>query len=197
VEGVERANYGSFEVTASRFKDVTGAYAASLDPSAKGAIRVGNYLVSCTGRCPNNLAALAATSLALAQRIASEAGQGTLREAVTRSSGGYVAIYAVGAAAVLVLIGDEGLDIGRLHRESRATVDSIEALLVLGPHSVLPGKARDGRAAGVLRNSWIAPRGPGDGGRARAAHWGHCTTDHTKVAVPDTPSVSVAVTVTV
>ena len=146
---------------------------------------------------PDNLAALAATSLALAQRIASEAGQGTLREAVTRSSGGYVAIYAVGAAAVLVLIGDEGLDIGRLHRESRATVDSIEALLVLGPHSVLPGKARDGRAAGVLRNSWIAPRGPGDGGRARAAHWGHCTTDHTKVAVPDTPSVSVAVTVTV
>jgi uncharacterized protein len=80
---------------------------------------------------PDNLAALAATSLALAQRIASEVGQGTLREAVTRSSGGYVAIYAVGAAAVLVLIGDEGLDIGRLHRESRATVDKIEALLVL------------------------------------------------------------------
>ena len=26
---------------------------------------------------------------------------------------------------------------------------------------------------------------------------GHCATDHTKVAVPDTPSVSVAVTVTV
>ena len=25
----------------------------------------------------------------------------------------------------------------------------------------------------------------------------HCTTDHTKVAVPETPSVSVAVTVTV
>ena len=63
VEGVERANYGSFEVTASRFKDVTGAYAASLDPSAKGAIRVGNYLVSCTGRCPNNLAALADAGL--------------------------------------------------------------------------------------------------------------------------------------
>jgi hypothetical protein len=78
---------------------------------------------------PDNLAALAATSLALAQRIASEAGQGTLREAVTRSSGGYVAIYAVGSTAVLVLIGDEGLDIAKLHRESRAAVDKIEALL--------------------------------------------------------------------
>ena len=79
---------------------------------------------------PDNLAALTATALALAQRLANEAGQGTLREAVTRSSGGYVAIYAVGGAAVLVLLGDEGLDIARLHRESRAAVDTIEALLV-------------------------------------------------------------------
>jgi uncharacterized protein len=78
---------------------------------------------------PENLAALTATSLAVAQRLAIEAGQGTLRESVTKSSGGYVAVYAVGAAAVLVLLGDEGLDIARLHRESRAAVDSIEALL--------------------------------------------------------------------
>jgi predicted regulator of Ras-like GTPase activity (Roadblock/LC7/MglB family) len=78
---------------------------------------------------PDNLDALAATTLALAQRLASEAGRGTLREAVTRSSGGYVAIYAVGTAAVLVLIGDEGLDLARLHRESRAAVENIEALL--------------------------------------------------------------------
>jgi len=77
----------------------------------------------------DNLAALTATSLAVAQRLAIEAGQGTLREAVTKSSGGYVAIYAVGTAAVLVLLGDEGLDVARLHRESRAAVDSIEALL--------------------------------------------------------------------
>jgi uncharacterized protein len=65
----------------------------------------------------------------VAQRLAREAGQDTLREAVTRSSGGYVAVYAVGTAAVLILIGDEGLDIARLHRESRAAVESIEKLL--------------------------------------------------------------------
>ena len=81
------------------------------------------------GPDPDNLAALAATALALSQRLASEAGQGTLREAAIRSSGGHVAIYAVGSTAVLVLIGDEGLDVARLHRESRATVDSIEKLL--------------------------------------------------------------------
>ena len=77
----------------------------------------------------DNLAALTSAALSLAQRLAREAGQGTLREALTRSSGGYVAIYAVGATAVLVLLGDEGLDITRLHRESRAAVDTIEKLL--------------------------------------------------------------------
>ena len=70
-----------------------------------------------SGVDPDNLAAIAATWLALAQRMAREAGQGTLREAMTRSTGGYVAIYAIGASAVLVVIGDEGLDleIGRAH----------------------------------------------------------------------------------
>ena len=82
---------------------------------------------------PDNLAALAAAWLGVAQRMASEAGQGLLREAVTRSSGGYVAIYAVGRTAVLLLTGDEGLDIGRLHRESRAAVESIEAVLASAP----------------------------------------------------------------
>jgi predicted regulator of Ras-like GTPase activity (Roadblock/LC7/MglB family) len=78
---------------------------------------------------PDNLAALTSAALSLAQRLAKEAGQGTLREALTRSSGGYVAIYAVGTTAVLVLLGDEGLDVTRLHRESRAVVDTIGKLL--------------------------------------------------------------------
>jgi predicted regulator of Ras-like GTPase activity (Roadblock/LC7/MglB family) len=78
---------------------------------------------------PDNLAALAATWLALAQRMSNEVGQGTLREAMTRSSGGFVVIYAIGAQAVLVIIGDEGLDIAKLHRESSAALDAIRALI--------------------------------------------------------------------
>ena len=78
---------------------------------------------------PDNLAAIAATWLALTQRMSREVGQGTLREAMTRSTGGYVAVYAIGASAVLVVIGDEGLDVARLHRESTATREVIEALL--------------------------------------------------------------------
>jgi uncharacterized protein len=78
---------------------------------------------------PDNLAALAATWLALAQRMSTEAGQGTLREAMTRSSGGSVTIYAIGVQAVLVIMGDEGLDTARLHRESQSAVEAIGALI--------------------------------------------------------------------
>jgi predicted regulator of Ras-like GTPase activity (Roadblock/LC7/MglB family) len=88
---------------------------------------------------PDNLAALAATWLALTQRMSTEVRQGTLREAITRSSGGYVVIYAVGVRAVLVLLGDEGLDITRLHRESQETLERVGALLADGaPQSASP-----------------------------------------------------------
>jgi hypothetical protein len=60
LEAIERADYGTFQVTASQFKDTTGAYAASL---AAPGIRVGNYLVACQGKCPKNIAALADASL--------------------------------------------------------------------------------------------------------------------------------------
>jgi uncharacterized protein len=85
---------------------------------------------------PDNLAALAAASLGIAQRLSAEAGQGTLREATTRSSGGIVAVYAVGTSALLAVVGDVGLDIGRLHRESRPTVEAIEVLLKRGQSGI-------------------------------------------------------------
>src|SRR6516225_6081178 len=74
---------------------------------------------------PDNLAALAATWLALAQRMSNEVGQGTLREAMTRSTSGFMTIYAIGARAVLVIIGDEGLDTAKLHRESQSALDAM------------------------------------------------------------------------
>jgi predicted regulator of Ras-like GTPase activity (Roadblock/LC7/MglB family) len=85
---------------------------------------------------PDNLAALSATWLALAQRMSNEVGQGTLREAMTRSSGGFVTIYAIGAQAVLVVMGDEGLDTVKLHRESQAALDAIRSLIAnSSPHA--------------------------------------------------------------
>lgn len=93
---------------------------------------------------PDNLAALAAAALGLAQRMAAEVGKGTLREAVTRSSGGYVAIYAVGSRALLVVVADVGLDLVRLDREARSTVENLEALLP----GKQPGRTGNQAAAG-------------------------------------------------
>jgi len=56
-EGFDQANYGPFWVLAQRFKDTTGAYAASLED--KDSQRVGNYLIQCSGTCPKDLAELA------------------------------------------------------------------------------------------------------------------------------------------
>ncbi len=60
LDSVEKADYGPFQVTARRYRDATGAYAASLQ--LKGT-RVGNYLVFCEGKCPKDLPQLADAAL--------------------------------------------------------------------------------------------------------------------------------------
>lgn len=97
---------------------------------------------------PDNLAALAAASLGLAQRMAAEVGKGTLRQAVTRSSDGSVAVYAIGTKALLVVIADAGADMVRLDREASAAAESMEALLP-GRRGV-DTRAATGLAASVL-----------------------------------------------
>ena len=57
-EATEQADYGRFQVSATVYKDSTGAYAAWLESEGKP-LQVGNYLVTCTGNCPKNLAQLA------------------------------------------------------------------------------------------------------------------------------------------
>jgi hypothetical protein len=63
LEAIERADNGTFQVQASQFKDPTGAFAASLDPPGRSGVRVGNFLVTCEGKCPKNLAELADQAL--------------------------------------------------------------------------------------------------------------------------------------
>ena len=63
LQETELADYGAFQVKAERFKDPTGAYAASLEPSNRLKSRLGNYLLSCDGKCPLDLASLAETAL--------------------------------------------------------------------------------------------------------------------------------------
>lgn len=78
---------------------------------------------------PESVAALAAASLGLGRRAAAEVGLGGLRDVITRCNGGYVVVLAIGEAALLVIIGDEGLDVPTLHRESPAAIERLGGLL--------------------------------------------------------------------
>ena len=78
---------------------------------------------------PENIAALAAAANGLARRIAAEVGIGTLRETMTRASAGCMVAYTVGSTALLIVIGDAGLDLARLFRESRLSIANLEELL--------------------------------------------------------------------
>jgi uncharacterized protein len=78
---------------------------------------------------PESVAALAAASLGLGRRTAGEVGLGGLRDVVTRCNGGYVVVLAIGEQALLVVMGDAGLDVPTLHRESPAAIERLGDLL--------------------------------------------------------------------
>ncbi|GLX94964.1 roadblock/LC7 domain-containing protein [Herbidospora sp. NBRC 101105] len=81
------------------------------------------------GVSPENVSALSAATLGLGKRFGYEVGLHELREVVIRCRGGFIVVYAVGSIALLAVLGDEGLDVARLHVESRPTVERLTHLL--------------------------------------------------------------------
>ncbi|SFQ97500.1 hypothetical protein SAMN04488564_101459 [Lentzea waywayandensis] len=75
------------------------------------------------------ISALAAADLGIARRTSEIAGHGAFRQAVVHSSGGYMAVYAVGSLALMVVLGDEGLNVARLHQESQPALERINSIL--------------------------------------------------------------------
>jgi predicted regulator of Ras-like GTPase activity (Roadblock/LC7/MglB family) len=95
----------------ARVPQLTGALAASVD---------GLVLAQDTpGVEPEGLAALTAAALGVAVRMADATGQGDFRELLVRGVHGYVATYAAGASAVLTLLAQDRVNVGRLHLEGR------------------------------------------------------------------------------
>ncbi|NEB03285.1 roadblock/LC7 domain-containing protein [Streptomyces sp. SID13726] len=95
----------------ARVPQLTGALAADAD---------GLVLAQDTpGVDPAAVAALTETTLALAGRLADETGQGELRELLVRGVYGYVATYPAGPAAVVTLLAQDRVNVGRLHLEGR------------------------------------------------------------------------------
>ncbi|MGD1222758.1 MULTISPECIES: roadblock/LC7 domain-containing protein [Streptomyces] len=78
---------------------------------------------------PEGLAAIAAAGLGIARRAAEATGRGTFRQTVTYGSQGCAAFYAVGDTALMVVLGDEGIDIERLHEETRPALGRIGSIL--------------------------------------------------------------------
>ncbi|MFJ1972128.1 roadblock/LC7 domain-containing protein [Streptomyces sp. NPDC087903] len=78
---------------------------------------------------PEGLAALAAAGLGLARRTSEATSRGPLRRTVAYGSHGCAAFYAVGDTALMVVLGDEGMDVERLHTASQPALDRIDAIL--------------------------------------------------------------------
>ncbi|MGG8406974.1 roadblock/LC7 domain-containing protein [Streptomyces sp. 12297] len=95
----------------ARLPQLTGALAASVD---------GLVLARETpaGEA-ESVAALTASALGVAQRLTDITGQGGFRELLVRGDHGYVATYAAGSSAVLTLLAEPRINVGRLHLEAR------------------------------------------------------------------------------
>jgi uncharacterized protein len=71
------------------------------------------------GAQPETFAAMSAAQLGLAQQVALAAGGGDFQETITRAENGYVATYAAGGGALLTVVANSELNVGRLHHEAR------------------------------------------------------------------------------
>ncbi|MFE0733146.1 roadblock/LC7 domain-containing protein [Streptomyces antibioticus] len=78
---------------------------------------------------PEGLAALTAAALGIGRRMTDLAGGGGFRELLVRGAGGYIATYAAGPTAVLTLVADDRVNVGRLHLEGRRGGSRIADLL--------------------------------------------------------------------
>lgn len=105
----------------ARVPQLTGALAASVD---------GLVLASDTpGVEPEGVAALTAAALGVAVRLADATAQGDFRELLVRGTDGYVATYAAGNSAVLTLLAEDAVNVGRLHLEGRRSSSRIGELV--------------------------------------------------------------------
>jgi predicted regulator of Ras-like GTPase activity (Roadblock/LC7/MglB family) len=78
---------------------------------------------------PHDLAALAATTFGLGRQAGLALRHGPFRESTVRSHRGYFTVYAVSDTALLAVLGDDGLNVARLHLEARPLAERLADLL--------------------------------------------------------------------
>jgi predicted regulator of Ras-like GTPase activity (Roadblock/LC7/MglB family) len=77
---------------------------------------------------PTEIAALVATTRALASRTTLAAARGQFKETVTRGSDGYLAVYAAGHSATVAVIGSCELNVAMLRYRAREAIERIAAI---------------------------------------------------------------------
>jgi len=87
---------------------------------------------------PESLAAIAAAGLGIARRATAATGRGAFRQTVTYGSQGLAAFYAVGDTALMIVLGDEGIDLERLHEHTRPALGRIGSILTGSGPGPLP-----------------------------------------------------------
>lgn len=78
---------------------------------------------------PHDLAALAAAAVGVGRQTGIALGHGGLRESTVHSARGYFAVYVISDAALLAVVGDEGMNVARLHLEARDVAPRLAALM--------------------------------------------------------------------
>jgi predicted regulator of Ras-like GTPase activity (Roadblock/LC7/MglB family) len=78
---------------------------------------------------PHDLAALAAAAVGVARQTGLSLRQGGFSSSTIHSHRGYFTVYAVGDTALLAVVGDQGMNVARLHLEARTLAPRIAALL--------------------------------------------------------------------
>ena len=105
---------------------VTGILVASVD----GLLIATNIPdAQARGIEPETVAAMSAAQLGLGRQISAGCANGEFQESVTRAADGYVATFAAGAHAVLTVLAEATLNVGRLHHEARPVAAQVGALI--------------------------------------------------------------------
>ncbi|MEU3178166.1 roadblock/LC7 domain-containing protein [Streptomyces albidoflavus] len=134
---------------------LSGALAASAD---------GLVLAQDTaGVEAESLAALTAAALGVAVRLTDATARGSFRELLVRGEKGYVATYAAGSSAVLTLLAEDRINVGRLHLEGRRAGTRIGALVdaALERAATPQPRTEHTRAAVPARPAAPPPQAPG------------------------------------
>ncbi|MFE9679607.1 roadblock/LC7 domain-containing protein [Streptomyces sp. NPDC006259] len=134
----------------ARVPQLTGALVAGVD---------GLVLAQDTpGVEAEGVAALTATALAVAVRLTDTTGRGEFRELLVRGVHGYVATYAAGRSAVLTVLAQDRVNVGRLHLESRRSGALVGEIVDAAERARAPAPARPAPAA--VRTRGVRPARP-------------------------------------